>query len=235
MPLEPFLRDRPAPAIPGIGRKREIHTEAQGWKTAWDIAQADTAMLVELFGKQGREIQEELRGISLFPVHQSTDPPKSISRTRSFRREENPRILWAHLLRHAEYTVLKMRRHQLAANGISVWLRDDRYRHDSAHCSLPQPMTTEQAIQPYLQKCLRKVYQTRTGYTQAGLALWRLTPKAPHQFSLFEDTRRVCRDEDLQKCLDGIHEEFGRNAITRGAALPVKTGTKRKMELGLYE
>ncbi len=233
--LQPFLRDRPAPAIPGIGRKRQIHTDAQGWKTAWDIATAQTDMLLTLFGKQGREMQLELLGTPLFPVRRSTDPPKSISRTRSFRREENPRILWAHLLRHAEYTVLKMRRHRLAVSGISVWLRDDQYRHDSSHCSLPQPMTTEQALQPYLQKCLRRLYQTRIGYTQVGLALWRLSPKAPHQFSLFEDPRRVCRDEELQECLDGIHEEFGRNAITRGAALPIKTGTVRKMELGVYE
>lgn len=233
--LEAFLRDRSAAAIPGIGHRRVLHTEAEGWHTAWDIAMAPSQRLLTLFGRPGIDMQRELLGDPVHALVAEPAPPKSLSRCRSFRREQNPRLLWAHLLRHAQYLVLKLRRHELAANGISVWLRDDQYRHDSTHASLPQPTTTEEALQPYLRRSLRHLFQSRMAYTQVGLALWRLTPRGPMQFMLFDDTRNLCRAEDLQHALDQIHQRFGRNALSRGAAMAVKSGTRMGLELSIYE
>lgn len=233
--IEDFLRDRPAAAIPGIGRRRQTHVTAHDWQTAWDIATAPTDMLLSLFGRPGSDMQRELLGEMLSTVDNEHHAPKSVSRARSFRREANPRTLWAHLLRHAEYTVLKMRRHALACRGVSVWLRDERFRYQSGHASLPQPTCTEEALHPYLRRCLRQAYDKRASYTQIGLALWRLGPAGSVQYSLFENAGKVCRDEDVQRALDGLHEKYGRNAITRAAALQVKTGTKRAMEMPVYE
>ncbi len=232
--IEEFLRDRPAPAIPGIGRRRQPHVATHGWETAWDIAAAPTDLLVSLFGRPGSDMQRELLGEMLSPVDNEHHAPKSVSRARSFRRETNPRTLWAHLLRHAEYTVLKMRRHELACRGVSVWLRDERYRWKSAHTSLPQPTCTEEALHPYLRRCLRQVHDAHAGYTQIGMALWRLGPAGSVQYSLFEDAGKICRDEDVQKTLDRLHEKYGRNTITRGAAMEVRSGTKRGFDMPAY-
>jgi DNA polymerase-4 len=233
--IEEFLRDRPAPAIPGIGRKRNLHAETEGWRTAWDIAQAPTERLIAHFGRPGSDLQRELLGERLSEVRESVAPPKSVSRARSFRRENDPRKLWGHVLRHAEYTVLKMRRHRLSCKGVSVWLRDDGFGYESTHASLPQPGCTEDSLLPYVRRCLRKLYQPRKRYTQVGLALWNLQPQGAVQFSLFDEPDRTCRSEDVQRTLDDLHEKFGRNSITRGAALDVKTGTRRKMEIPTYE
>ncbi len=233
--IRAMLQDRPAAAIPGIGHRRMTHVEARGWKTAWDIAVAPTAEMVELCGRPGAEMQRELLGECLAGVSSETAPPKSVSRARSFRRENEPQTLWAHLLRHLEYTVLKMRRHGLACRGISVWLRDDQYGYESAHASLPQPSATEESIQPYVRRALRSLYQKRKSYTQVGLALWRLESQGAVQFSLFEEAERTCRSEDVQRTLDVIHERFGRNAITKGSALSVKSGTKQGLEMPVYE
>src|SRR5436305_2104570 len=66
--LSLMLQDRPAAAIPGIGHRRHIHTDIEGWRTAWDIAQAPEERLLQLFGKQGRELKLELLGQRLFDV-----------------------------------------------------------------------------------------------------------------------------------------------------------------------
>lgn len=228
--IKEMLKDRSAAAIPGIGRRRAPHVEAKGWKTAWDIATAPTDALITLCGRPGHDMQRELLGECLSPVSTEVPPPKSVSRARSFRKETDPRMLWAHLLRHTEYVVLKMRRHELACRGLSVWLRDSDYHFASSHASLPQPTTTEEALHPYLRRCLRQLYRKRAGYTQIGLALWRLTPQGAVQYSLFEETDRTCRSEDVQRSLDMLHKRFGRNAITRGSAVAVKTGTQRNVE-----
>jgi nucleotidyltransferase/DNA polymerase involved in DNA repair len=233
--LKHFLQDRPAAAIPGIGRRRQRHTDAEGWDTAWDIAMANTQTLIKYCGRPGEEMQQELKGIPVHPVVEDTGPPKSISRCRSFRREVNPRILWAHALRHLEYLVLKLRRHGLACRGVSLWMRDSEYLYNGTHFSLPQPMDTEEALQPYLRKCMRKLYQKRKSYTQIGMAIWRLEPKGAVQYSLFEEPTVEDKRESVQKSLDTIHTRFGRQSLTRASALPVKTGTKRGLNIPLYE
>lgn len=235
--LEPFLKDRPAAAIPGIGRRRVIHTNAHGWNTAWDIAQAPAEELKRLFGKPGVELKEELLGHALYHVTAEEAPPKSVSRTRSFRPTKDRDYLWAHLLKHLEYVVLKMRRDDLMCRGISVWLRtaaDDDYNHSGANASLSQPAHTADAILPIMRSCFGRLWRPGTAYTQAGLALWRLVPAGAPQYSLFKAPEVTERDEAIQTSLDELHERFGRNAITRGSALAVKTGTAVTVDLSVY-
>jgi len=228
--LEWFLKDRPAPAIPGIGSKREVHTKAHGWATAWDIATAPRHTIKDLFGKSGTDMQRELLGECLSPVSTETGPQKSISRTRSFRATRDEGILWAHILRHLSYCVFKMRRQGMMAKGISVWLRDGEYRHGGFNATLTRPLDTEAYLTPFIRRCFQKTYDPKRAYTQAGMALWNLTPNGSVQYSLFDAAENVERDEGLQQSLDSIRKRYGRDVITLGAALPVNK--KLKPELG---
>jgi DNA polymerase-4/DNA polymerase V len=229
-----FLLDRPAAAICGIGPARMAHCQSKGWTTAWDIAQASPEKLCKLFGKPGKELGEELRGIRVYDIVTNPKPPQSVSRARSFARTKNGRLLWAHVLRHLEYTLLKMRRHKLACRGVSVWLRDGEYKYRSSHCSLPRPLNTEEAVQPFVRRCFSELYRPQEFFTQAGLAIWNLCPGGVRQFSLFEAPEKALAGERLQDSLDELHERFGRSAITRGSALAAKTGTKRSFEVPVY-
>ena len=233
--LQDFLNNRPASAIPGIGRRRMIQTDAHGWKTAWDIAQAPTEELRRLFGKTGVELKEELLGNSLSAVTAQEAPPKSVSRCRSFRPTKDTDLLWAQLLKHLEYIVLKMRRHHLSCRGISVWLRDSEYEGDGANASLPQPSHTADAILPFMRNCFERSYDARMTYTQIALTLWNLVPTGAPQYSLFRTTDDTDRDEAIQRTLDLLHERFGRSSITRGSAMQVKTGTTVTVDISVYE
>ncbi len=233
--IEQFLRQRPAAAIPGIGRRRVLHTDARGWKTAWDIAAAPVETLRKLFGKQGPELKSELLGEALYDLVTEPAPPKSVSRARSFRKERDPHLLWAHLLRHAEYTILKMRRHDLSCRGLSVWLRDGTYAWNGSGISLPKPANTEEFLMPYVERAFREIYVPGKAYTQVGLALWHLIPSGAEQTSLFENASMIGGRLALQETLDTLHERFGRNAITRGSALAVKSGTRLGFDLAEFE
>ena len=247
--ISDFLKDRSAAAIPGIGSARQIHTEAHGWKTAWDIATAPADLLQKLFGRPGLDLQRELLGESVSPVTTEHAPPQSISRARSFSATPDCSFLWAHLLRHLEYTVMKMRRQGLATRGITVWMRDHEYHHQSLHKRLPQPMDTEHQIQPYIEECFEKMWRHCVGAyghtplrdmplqkcTQTGLALWDLRPQGSLQYSLFQEPEKINRDAEVQRALDSLHERYGRNAVTRAAALAVKSGTSPQMDFTVYE
>ena len=229
--MEAFLKDRPAAAIPGIGKRRSLHAEANCWKAAWDIANADGEQILRLFGKPGKEMQQELLGTRVYEVEENGSPPKSISRCRSFRATNDKDKIFSSVLDHLSYTVLKMRRYDLKCCEIGVWLRDSEYRHNGRGAKLPQPMDTEEQILPYVRQCFKRLYEETPRCTQAGLALCSLRPKGLLQFSLFEDAERESSGEQIQEKLDELHERFGRTSITRGAALPAKGKEKPHLNI----
>jgi len=229
--IEAFLRDRPAAAIPGIGKRRSLHAEANRWETAWDIATADTEIINRLFGKPGREMQLELLGHRLYEVETSCTPPKSISRCRSFRADENRGAIFSSLLDHVSYTILKMRRHGLVCREITVWLRNGEYRHNGRNARLPQPMDTEEQILPYVRQCFGRLYAETPRCTQTGLALCGLQSKGVLQYSLFEDVKRTGSSEQIQEKLDELHTRFGRMSVTRGSAIPAKKESRPHLNI----
>lgn len=232
--IETFLSDRPAPAIAGIGRRREVHAKAKNWHTAWDIAKADSEVIKKLFGKPGLEMQRELLGECLSKVATSEAPPKSISRTRSFQSTKDTKLVWAHVMQHVSYTVLKMRTQELACHAISLWLRDRHYHHEGIQLRLPQATDTEEDITPFVRKAFDRLRDHNALYNQVGFCLWALTPKGAKQFSLFEDPKHTVEDEDLQRSLDKLRKRFGREVVIRGSQLPVFRKKERALELPFF-
>lgn len=230
LPLSTFLSSRPATAIPGIGPRRQIATEAHGWKTAWDYANADPRIVRELFGKPGRELQQELLGESIYAIA-TNRPPQSVSRCRSFRPTANRDFVKAHLLKHLEYCTEKMRRSALATTEISVWVRGNDYTHDGRHTRLTKPAeTVDDLLIPTL-ACLKPLIDQRGPWNQVGLALNGLIPSGSMQQSLFENPKDSADNEELQKAVDQLHKRFGRDAVTRASALQVPSGTGKEIDL----
>lgn len=229
--IEAFLTRRPAAAIPGIGRRRCEHAKIHRWETAWDIAMADSLTIERLFGKPGLDLQRELQGERLSRVCEDDRPPQSISRCRSFRRTNEHTIIWGTLLEHVSYTVLKMRRQHLTCRGISVWLRDDSYRHHGATLKLPQPMDTEEGITPFITAAFERIFDRSRRYTQAGCCLWNIGARGAVQHSLFESPNALLQEEKLQQSLDSLRTRFGREVVIRGSQLPVTKKRKRPFVL----
>ena len=224
--IEQFLRDRPDEAIPGIGRRRGLHSEAHGWKTAWDIANAPRDQVQKLFGRPGLDMQRELLGEALEKVSIESAPPKSISRTRSFASTRNREMVYAHLLHHLTYTMLKMRRDGLACKAVSVWLRSGEYTFDQKESKLPLLMDTEEQVLPYVLRCFEGLFEPGNDYTQIGLGLYGLHPKTGTQYSLFEEPKNVQEAENMQEAMDTLHARYGREALKRGAAMAVRGAKK---------
>lgn len=227
--VDVFLQDRVAAAIPGIGKRRDLHCKAHKWKTAWDIATAPQKDIQKLFGRPGLAMQKELLGECLEPVCNESTPPKSISRTRSFSPTRDRDMVYAHLLHHLTYTMLKMRREGLACTSVSVWLRNGEYTFDQKESKLPQPMDTEEQVLPYVHRCFEKLYEFGVGYTQVGLGLYGLNPKGGTQYSLFENARKIDEAEDIQEAMDTLHARYGREALKRGSAMPVTSAKRQRL------
>jgi len=229
--IEHFLRDRPAAAIPGIGRATAPKVDALGLKTAWDIASTSDEVLRQLCGMPGIAMKRELIGECLDPVSDGVEPPKSISRCRSFRATCDTTILRAHLLKHIEYIVMKMRRWELMATHVSVWMRDADMHFFGENVRLAEPADTAEQIIPVALGCFGKICLAQRRWTQVGTGLFGLLPREGSKRSLFAAERRAHDRESLQQALDRLHTKYGRDSVTRAAAVSIKSGTK--LDLGL--
>jgi DNA polymerase-4/DNA polymerase V len=218
-----FLKSRPAAAIPGIGHRRQIHAQKHGWKSAWDIANTDPETIVHLFGRPGHELQQELQGQLIYPVMEDNRPPKSVSRCRSFRAEQQEIMLWAHAVEHMQRLIMRMRQHRLATCAIGVWLRTSSpFSYAESSVRLPQPYDTEEHIAPYLKQCFAEAYRKGQSYTQLGAVCTALVPKGALQLSFFDDPQTMEESQKLQESLDDIRSKFGKTAITKASALPLQ-------------
>lgn len=225
--IDAFLKRRPAAAIPGIGRKREVDVRARGWETAHDVAYAEEPLLKRMFGIGVVELAAELRGEPVYAVTTETEPPKSVSRARSFPPTDDGGVLWAYAVQHLCYVVLKMRRHGLAAKGISVWLRNDTYDGgDDAGLKLPRAYDTEIDLIPFARRCYQRARRHNKRYTQVALALWHLVPGGTVQYSLFTEPAKTDRTIKLQTSLDGLRTRYGKDIVVPAAAVPI-TENKR--------
>lgn len=234
--IEAFLGRRPIMAIPGIGHRRGAHAQAKKWDTAWDFAIADQQVVQKLFNKGGVELQQELMGIRVYGVESQGDAQKSISRTRSFKPTADKQYIWAQVMQHISYCVLKMRTQESMARGVSLWLRDDRYQHDGMQVKLPQAMDTEEDITPYVRKAFDRLREKGSSrITQVGFGLWNLSPKAAAQFSLFESPAHAIGDEHLQSSMDRLRKKYGREVLIRGSAMPVHRKKDRELDLSTFE
>jgi DNA polymerase IV len=230
-----FLQDRTAKAIPGIGRRRSLHAQSNHWLTAWDIAQANPETIKKLFGKPGRDIQRELLGECVEPIFAHAAPPKSISRCRSFRATRDEETIYAQLHAHLSRTVLKMRSQNLAAQRVTVWLRNDTYdRMIGDDHKLPQILATEEELLPYIRKCFLRAYEKGNAYTQVGLGLMDLRPQTLPQYSLFQSPLQLESCEKVQKALDSVHQRYGRDAVIRGSGMQMYRRNKDVQHPTMY-
>jgi DNA polymerase-4/DNA polymerase V len=233
--IERFLRGRPAAAIPGIGHQRMQVTEARGWRTAYDLCQAEDATLQKIFGRPVMELKRELLGERVYNVAEDNRPPKSVSRCRTFRPTRDTAIVRAHLLKHMEYTTMKMRRSHLACLEVSVWLRDAHYGYYEAHQRLETPGMTVENLLPTTLDCLQKLLTTKNIWNQVGFALRNLILADTRPQSLFQNPEKVRLEESLQKALDDLHVRFGRDAVTRASALSISSGDEKDFDLPTME
>lgn len=228
-PLRAFLQSLPAEEIPGVGWRRSVHTAALGLKTALDVALADPELIRKVFGRPGNEMQQELLGTPVHRVNGEPDPPKSVSRCRSFRPTRDRDFVTSQILTHLAYMVLKMRRHDFGCTHLGVWLRDGEYHHHALEAKLPQLFTTEEQLVPYARDLTKRLQRDTAVCTQAGLVLSGLHDAATTQYSLFDDTNYVDRGEGLQRTLDCLREKFGRDSVRRGAAMPTEKYKRRML------
>ena len=209
----------------GIGRRSARRLEIEGWQNAADLAAADPAMIRLVANVVLQRIALELRGESCLSLEETSPPPRSLVRSRSFGQplyqltELRP-ALRRYLQRGWEH----LRRHHLRASGIQVFLHTSRFHREVRYFGSRQAVIEPTDDLWELQRCaftlLQQAYRSGVAYTRCGVMLFGLEPDQP---SWNMDTAWQPRAE-LQQAITGLQQRWGRSVLQLAHTLTATKG-----------
>jgi len=155
----------------------------------------------------------------MYAVSNEVQPHKSISRSRTLDKPtHHSRTLRSHLVLNLSHLTMRLRRYDMAARKIGVFLRDNQFSTTGDKVRLPRPMRIDEELLPYVQALFNQCYRSGTTYRLTGIVLAELTPHNAIQPSLFEDVERLEKQHNMASATDMINTKFGRGAIARASS-----------------
>lgn len=206
----------------GIGTRSTQKLQRIGIHNLHDFYYADPLQIRTLLGIHGLAVYHELHGRISHHLDTSAQTPRHIMSSRSFATPTGD----CYSLRQAltEYVLIatqKLRRHNLRANAICVFIRTNPHRknepfyQNQATLALPYPTDDSLLVLKTAQQALRQIYKKHYRYQKLGIILLDLQGRhLPTQFDLFNAPRySVDKRQKLMRVMDQINARMGNHGV----------------------
>lgn len=218
------LERTPVEEVWGIGRQYAKLLNSHGIKNAKQLRDVDVRWARQTMSVVGARIVQELRGVSCLAVEKCPPPKKSLTCSRSFSDvveslSELREAVACFTVRAAE----RLRKHQLAAGAITVFVSTNRfskdvsYYADSATVEMAYPTDATPELLERATACAERLYREGYKFKSAGVMLNALVPASPMTIRMQDDERWV-RSRKLMEAIDKINAKFGQDTIRYGVA-----------------
>lgn len=222
-----ILKDLPIGEVWGIGYRLVTRLEKYGITTAGELMTKNDLWIRKEMSVVGLRLVKELRGTPCQGLDYSLLTRKSIAHTRSFGYAvKDIDTLKEAVASYTTGATAKLRKYNLAAQQITVFIQANRFKvqnyHQSRTLTLYEPTyDTAELISKALEG-LKQLYRKGTIYKKAGVVLTSLTPAGQIQWDLFNSEQKE-KHHHLNKAMDSINTK-NKRAIVHYAA----TGTKQR-------
>lgn len=213
-----LLDNSPVDKLPNVGYKTRNLLAELGVYTVKQMREVPLSILLELFGKRGREWYDYARGIDKREV-KASPLPKSVSRETTFNADSVDRkFLEGTLYYLLERLCLELRRLHLQTRRISVKIRYVDYQFNDLAISLYSYSDSEPEIFPAAKKLFYDIYTRKVGIRHIGITATRLIP-AIRQFGFFDQAKE--KHSNLSIGLDKVRRNYGYHAVFFGKTMPL--------------
>ena len=210
----------PVDKLRGVGEKTGLVLDNLGIKTCLDLYLKPASLLEQTLGKYGLNLYAFLHSKERFNLTENEENPKSIGHSYTFpRASETPRFLKAWIRLLSEMIAERLRKENLAARTIHLWLNGPRIGNFGAQKTFKQGTNDGHEIYLRCLKIMTKINQIQPKIRALGVSGSSLF----HSQSLFlfkEQKRR----EELLKTVDHINSCHG-----DGSIYPAQVILTRKM------
>ena len=224
---DPVRRDKllkvmPVEEVWGIGKRMQIHLNALGIKTAWDLANCDAWELRKRFNVIIEKTARELCGTACLELEDAAPAKQEICCSRSFGKrlktiEPIQEAVTAYATRAAE----KLRQQGSVCRRIRVSLRTGMFNPTEAKyangllCQLPYPTDDTRLITAAAREGISRLYRDGFNYAKAQLLLRDICRRDEYTPDLFTPEQPV-KTERLMSALDAINNRWGRGTLQPG-------------------
>lgn len=220
---KPGWRERALVATPvgkvwGIGRRYERFLKSRGINTAWDFAKADPAMVRKRMGVVGTRTQQELCGVSCYPLDTNPAMKKGVGVSRTFASGISKRLpLDQALSSYAERAAEKLRKEGLKSGSMTVYAMSNRFQkerfyYNTTRVRFPVATSDSSEIIKGALDAFEGLYRENIPFKKLGVHMHELMPESQEQLLLFDSVDRP-RSEALMKTIDGVNTLMGRRTL----------------------
>lgn len=198
----------------GIGRRLVRRLANYGISKAVHLAERPESEVEQMLNVAGMRTWRELNGVPCITPDCGDDdkPQKQMACTRSF---ASPLTTEAELAEAVAIfsTIIgsRLRKHGLAAAGVSVFIHTSRFRPDapqycnSAYRQLAEPSNDTMAIASAATAAMRSIFREGFGYKRAGIFITELSDARHVQASLFTDAGMRLKKQRLMAVVDALN------------------------------
>lgn len=217
------LKSEPVTEVWGIGRRLGAQLAAHGIVNAWDLQQADTAMLRQRYGVVVERVQRELQGVACHGMV-GDEARQQVLRSRSFAHDLTELApLQAAISHHVSEAAAVLRAQGSQAQLLQLFLYGNRYGEvaHQAHESmaLASPSADTLVLNRGAQALLRRAYHKGRHYKKCGIALSGLSSTSHGvQADLWAaETQR--QSTAVMGVVDQLRQHYGKTSIRLGSEL----------------
>ena len=216
----------------GVAGRMAERLKAIGIRTPLDLRDADAKFVRQNTSVVMERMVLELQGVPCISLEEAPPDRKMILASRSFgRRVTTKREMEEAVTTHTARAAEKLRRQNLAAGRLVVFIHTDRHRpQDRQHMAeravtLPVATADTGKLNHAATRALDALWRPGHEYKKAGVMLLNLVPATFVQGGLFDrpdDPKAIAR----MKAIDALNGRYGRDTITFAAS-----GRKRGWKL----
>ncbi len=234
----------PASDLLYVGRATTEKLRKYGIHTIGDLAKCDRAFLSRLLGVNGDKLWLYANGLDNSRVMPCDfDPPiKSIGHgitcTADLLSKEE---VFQVLLELAQEVGQKLRKQNLSACGVRIFVRDNSLAHRAYQCKLDFPTQSYTSLARFGFNLFCKRHTWNNDIRSLTISAIDLVPAdTPIQMDLWSDYSTYTRRLTLERTVDEIRRRFGLNSInfaslTSGLKIPAHKEVEYKMPSVMYQ
>ncbi len=208
-----FLAPLKTAALWGVGPKTAERLAGIGIHTIGELAALPESRLLELFGKNGRDLSIRAAGIDDRPV-ETGHLMKSISQEVTFDRDRAEEAFLLQTLQdQAEKVAFRLREQGLCASTVRIKLRWPDFSTHSRQKTLEQPTNADSILFAAAERLFRDIWQPGQAVRLLGVGASNLSECA-HQLSLWDTSSE--KEHRLLEALDELRERYGKKVVRRG-------------------
>jgi len=203
----------------GIGRQNSVKFKILGIHKARQLRDYKNDLLIQKqFTKVGRMIQDELRGISCFPLNNETPKKKEILSSRTFGRPVFDKAsLRESLACYASLACEKLRKQQSVCQEIEIYIRTNPFKEIPQYVKtnsikLISPTCDTRKIIKQAWELLDEIFISGYEYKKAAIKLSRIQDQDEHQVSLFGNNDSA-DDLKIMLMMDTINARDGHETL----------------------